>query len=517
MPPVDPAAPAPPGAMVSGAVEPVTVRDLGPAAPRGPEPIVTPQTIRSAFERDAMRAWEEMQALTFQQGSDGIFRSLSRGVRNLMPRTRVDAMEYVMRFPTTLNPMGVLPASDSVWTNFISQKALAEGWARVDPDTLEIYYNRKLAFDLDRGDAVTAQAKALDDLESLTEFDDSFVDVSESFRVAQQEQPVPIDPAQSARVADAEVDPAMADAQARAVQGGQANDAYDAWEASQNAQRQADFQQALKAYDEWEGSGWASTAREAIDAADNVDALDAAEEARLLTAERMRMSGESPDQVVVREMLGIDLDSAVNAEVVKADTTRGWNVVDRNGELLTDQKFQTKRRAIDFAKAENNRFKQALVNRARQMEADADDQVMTVNTSSPVMESDLTASIKLTAPQQTAVRGILPEIDEIIIDGISDAAFARGTGWFNRNDPKWSGSIELTQGQMSALSDAIKTALAGDNAVKGTQARVLRNLIDKLDVQVKLLEPQARAQRAVNNLLNDADQFGKHGEFCDPL
>lgn len=530
MPPAEPTA-VPGGPLAeAGRIEPVRVEDLGPARPRPPEPVVTPQTIRSAFEREAQMAWAEMERLTLTEGWDGKMSNLRLGVRRLMPSNRVDAMEYMRQFPPMMNARGVIPASDSVWSNFISQKALTEGWAQIDPDTLELYYNRKFAYELDRGDAVTEQAKALDEFEALSSYQEVPIDVTETYRAGQQEAPLEIDPTQTSRLAAAEADPAVAQQQTKAVEQGKASDAYDQWEAGEQQARAADTQQAVSAYDRWEGEtaeakaaydaweaqqGQRDTAMTAIQAADKVDAIDAAEELRLRQAEQMRLTGSEPEAVIVREMLGMDLGSAVNAEVVKADTTRGWNVLDRNGEQLNPQRFGTKKQATAFANAENERYKQALVSRARQMAADGEDQAVNLATGSPVLDSQLAATIKLTEAQQRAVFGLLPEVDEIMREGMLDAALTRGTAWYNVNDTNWSRAIELTQGQMNALADAIKAGLSGDVPARGPQARALRNLADKLDTQVKLLEPQARAQKAVDDLLANVRQYDEHGEFCD--
>jgi len=530
LPPADPMA-APGGPLVDvNRIEPVRVEDLGSSRPRPPEPVVTPQTIRSAFEREARMAWAEMERLTLTEGWDGKMTNLRLGVRRLMPQNRVDAMEYMRQFPPTMNARGVIPAADSVWSNFISQKALAEGWARIDEDTLELYYNRKFAYELDRGDAVTNQARALDEFEALSNYQEVPIDVTESFRAGQQEAPLEIDPTQTSRLAAAEADPAVAEQQTRAVEGGKAADAYDQWEAGEQQARAADRQQAASAYDQWEGEtaeakaaydaweaqqGLRDTAMDAMRAADEVDAIDAAEELRLQGAERAKLSQDQLDAVLVRELLGMDLGTAINAEVVKADTTRGWNVLDRNGEQLNPQRFSTKKQAAQFAEKENERFRSALVARARQMDADGIDEAISPATGSPVLDSQLTASIKLTEAQKKAVMGILPEVDEIIKDAISDAAYARGTGWFNVNTTKWPGVIELSQDQMGALANAIKTAVGSDAPLKGPQARALRNLADKLDTEVKLLEPQARAQKAVDDLLANVRQYDEHGEFCD--
>jgi len=478
MPPVE-APPVGPGGQLldPNYVQPVRVEDLGDARPRQPTPVVTPQTIRSAFEREAQQAWAQMESLTLTEGWDGVMRNIRIGAKRLMPSNRVDALEYVNRFPVSMNGMGVIPASDSVWSNFISQKALAEGWARIDPDTLELYYNRKIAYELDRGDAVTQQAQALDDFDALASYQEAPIDLTESYRAGQQENPLPIDGQQSQKVAAAEADPAVAEQQAKAVEQGKATDAYDDWEANQ---------------------GKRDTALEAMKAADTVDAIDAAEEVRLTAAERMRLTGDEPPQQIVREMLGMNLDEAINAEVVKADTTRGWNVLDRNGEQINESRFATKRQADEFARKENERFKEGLVSRARQMAQDGEDVKVSFGLETP-LDNMTTARVTITAAQERAILSVMPELDQML-KGVADPAKAR--------------TFELTQMQLDGVASAIRQ---GIGEVKGPAARALRNLADKFDVEVKLLTPQARAQKAVDDLLANVDQFDKHGEFCDFL
>jgi hypothetical protein len=465
------------GPPVPAGIEPVQVQDLGSATPRPPTPIVTPQTIQSAFVQAARQAWAEMESLTLTEGWDGVMRNLRVGAKRLMPSSRVDALEYARQFPVSMNGMGVIPASDSVWSNFISQKALAEGWARIDPDTLELYYNRKIAYELDRGDAVTKQAQALDDFEALNDYQEAPIDIAESYRAGQQENPLPIDPQQTQKVAEGEADLAVAQQQTKAVEQGKATDAYDEWEANQ---------------------GKRDTAMEAVKAADEVDALDAAEEVRLTAAEKMRLTGEEPPQQIVREMLGMNLDEAINAEVVKADTTRGWNVLDRNGEQLNESRFPTKRQADEFARKENERFKEQLTSRARQVLQDGEDVRVPFGIETQ-LDNMVTAKVTITAAQERAILGVMPELDQML-KSVIDPAKAR--------------TFDLTQQQLDGVASAIRQGMEG---MKGPAARALRNLADKLDVQVKLLEPQARAQKAVDDLLANVEQFGKHGEFCDFL
>ena len=476
------------GPPVPGGIEPVRVEDLGAATPRPPSAVVTPQTIKNAFARDAYQVWQEAQQLTFQDVGEGTMKSLAElraGVRRLMPQSRVDAVEYAMRFPVQKNAMGVIPASDSVWSNFISQKALSEGWARIDPDTLELYYNRKLAYELDYGEAVTKQAQALDEFDALNSYQDAPIDIAESYRAAQQENPLPIDAAQSQKVAAAETDPVAA---------------YDQWEARQAAMK-----------------GQADTAAEAMKAADQVDAITAAEEVRLTAAERMKLSGNEEPRQIVREMLGIDLDTAVNAEVVKADTTRGWNVFDQNGEQLNQSRFPTKRLADSFAEKENAQFREQLTNRARQMAKDGEEVAVNLTMELP-LDNTVKGSLTLTDAQEAAIKGAMPELDRMLDQAYIDSLNSTpGTAFYNVNTvlPKRR-TFELTQQQLSNLGEVLQGKI-NDGTVKGGALRSMRSLVEKINRQTLELSPKVRAQKAVNDLLANVEQYGKHGEFCDFL
>jgi hypothetical protein len=466
-------------------ISPVKVEDLGAATPRPPAAVVTPQTIRSGFERDAWRVWKDAASMTFVDSGDGVMRSLgalTEGVRQLMPKTRVDALEYLTTFPVSRNSLGVIPASDSIWTNFISQRALSEGWGRVNPETFEMTFNRKLAYEIDRGEAVTKQAQALDEFDALQNFgkDPVPVDIPESFNAAQQENPLPIDAEQSARVAAAETDPIAA---------------YDQWEARQ---------------------GQRDTAEQAVAAADQVDSLDAREATRLTAAEKMRLTGKEDPAVIVREMLGLNLDEQVSATVTKAETSRGWNVIDRNGEQLNPTRFPTKQKADQFAEKENVRFRDELTSRARQILRDGQD-VPVSNDVAMQIDNTVTGKLNITEAQGNAIRGALPELQKMMDDAWIASRNSGDSGFYNVNDMlPMKRTFELTQQQMQGLADVLQKRIdAGE--VTGSALRSIRAVIEKIDRQMVELTPLARAQKAVDDLLSNVDQFGKHGEFCDYL
>lgn len=457
---------------------PAQIVDLGP---RPPEVTVTPQTIRNAFERDAYKAFMEAQELTFEEGPDGIMRSmadLQQQVRQLMPRTRVDALEYLNNFRPVANKYGVVPASDSVWMNFLYERGLNEGWASIDPDTMAVRFNRKAAADLDRGDLVIDQAAKLDEATRYEEWlwNKELVNGNPQMRPEVQDN----------------------------LAAKEARDAYDNWEAQQAAMPpELKVDQATVAAQE-----------EAIRAGQNLNQFDAAEELRLSAADAQALQGLMDDQTVVREMLGTTLDTVPVPEVRKAEIGRGWEVFDENGELLG--RTTTKRQADQLAQQQLQQNRDAMLARARQMEADATDEMMNVTIGNPVYDSDIVGKIKLTDAQIRAVQGILPSLD----DKLDEAwKMRRGeSAFFNINQlgPQ-KRTFELSQGDMLALQNGIRDVLQEAGDIKGSpKLRALRNLADKLDTEMKLLEPQARAQRFVDGLVNDTrttlDNGGLHCE-----
>lgn len=462
----------------AAAVEPAQIVDLGP---RPPEATVTPQTIRSAFERDAYKAFMEAQELTFEEGPDGIMRSmaeLQQQVRRLMPRTRVDALEYLNNFRPAANKYGVVPASDSVWMNFLYERGLNEGWASIDPDTMGVRFNRKAAADLDRGDLVIDQASKIDEAIRYEEWlwNKELVNGNPQMRPEVQDN----------------------------LAAKEARDAYDNWEAQQAAlPPELKVDQATVAAQE-----------EAIRADQNLNQFDAAEELRLSAADAQGLQGLMDDQTVVREMLGTTLDTVPVPEVRKAEIGRGWEVFDENGELIG--RTTTKRQADQLAQQQLQQNRDALLARARQMEADATDEMMNVTIGNPVYDSDIVGKVKLTDAQIKAVQGILPSLDSKL-----DEAWKMRRGesaFFNINElgPQ-KRTFELSQGDMFALQNGIRDVLKEAGDIKGSpKLRALRNLADKLDTEMKLLEPQARAQRFVDGLVNDTrttlDNGGLHCE-----
>jgi hypothetical protein len=454
----------------------VQVTDLGP---RPPEPVVSPQTIRNAFQADAYDAFMRSQQLTYVEGPDGVMRSLEElrgGVKQLMPRTRVDALEYFQGARPQANDLGVIPAADSVWMNFITNRGISEGWASIDPDTMTVKFNRKNAVELDQGDLAAKQAESMDQLNELNRYEEWLWN-KELVNGSPQMRP--------------EVQDNLAQKEAR--------DAYDNWEAEQAAARGAEPDPARMDLE-----------RQAVTSGIEADQFDQAEELRLTEAELSGLTGKLDDATVVREYLGTTLDSVEAPQVVKSEVGRGWEVYANDGELLG--RTTTKKAADKMAEGELARLRDATLAKARQLEVDATDDAMNVVTGDPVYESDLVGKIKLTDSQIDAIQKFSPSIQRQM-----RADWEKRTGgqaWINVNDLGGSQkTFEMTQGEMYDIIDGIK-ALLQTGEIAGPRARVLRNIADKMDTTMKLLEPEARAQRFANDIAADAKRFIDHGDYC---
>jgi hypothetical protein len=445
-----------------GEIQPVQVQDItNQVRPRPPEPTVTPQTIRNAFEQEMRDAF----ARTMVEGPDGVMRSVLDSVdrvKRLMPRTRTDAIEYLMQHPPEANELGVIRAADSVVHNFFVNYGLKEGWAKIDPNTLEVTFNRNAALQFDRNLIADKQAQLIDEQFQRNNL----------VRMLGEQQAMP----------------------------------------DQAAAKQLDEYQGQEYPDMPEPDpGQLDAERQIARAELEREQLDAAEEIRLSEVEVAKAAGAMDDATVVREMLGTTLDSVQRPEVMKAEVGRGWEVFGSDGESIA--RATTKKQADKLADAELERLRQAMVGRARQMEADATDQAINVTTGTPVYDSDLVGKVSLTDAQIDAIQKFSPSIQAAM-----RADWEKRTGgkaWININDLKGGSkkTFELTQGEMLDLADGIK-ALLQTGEITGPRARVLRNIADKLGTSMKLLEPQARVQRAVDQIVADTERFLSHGDFC---
>ena len=142
--------------------KPAPMPEWSGVTPRNPDPVFSPLAIRSAFEEDAAAVFKEAVVLGSDELLPAQMKQVAKQVEDLMPRTRVDAIKYLKENPITPNELGIVEASESVAANFIVNRGLFEGWARIGDD-MQIRFLRNPAASLDRGELAEKSAKALDE------------------------------------------------------------------------------------------------------------------------------------------------------------------------------------------------------------------------------------------------------------------------------------------------------------------------------------------------------------------
>jgi len=230
---------------------------------------------------------------------------------------------------------------------------------------------------------------------------------------------------------------------------------------------------------------------DATNAALSADALEDQEFARLAK----EVVSNDPDQLV-RDQLRVD-PAAVDEQVtvVKAETGRGWEVYDVNGELYPNGRFTTKRGADRFADSQRKKAKEELAKRAQQMADDTAGEVLEIGTTGAIRDGSLTGKVALSQPQ----------INEIM-------RYPNFRPFFEQFKVKRK-TYEFTQADMATLVDGAR-ALLQTGEIKGPRARVLNNLIDKLDTAIRTIEPQVRVQRQVDSLTEQTKRVLDHGDYC---
>lgn len=450
-------------------VDPVQVRDVtgqkGLPPARSPlqeleqgmevaaqRPFMTPQTISAAF-RDDMNATFK----TLYQGGD-ISSSLADGMRRvqqLVPNTRVDAIDLLGQNPLRFNDAGGTQVPESIWYNAIVNRGLKEGWATVDPLTMDIVYVRGRALSLDRGDRSISLAKSIDQVVDTDKYEEWLESVE------------PMNPGS--------MDPKVQDNLAKR----EAVDAYDKYEDGEYQRSKVDAE------------------RQSAKAAVEANELEITEAKRLDAAGAAAAKVGPTDDELMTENLGrliVEMNGGQPIKppsIEKAPTGRGWVLTDENGEVI--QSFTTKRAATKAADKAKKDQVEALLAKAKQMEVDESPQKASYYLGDPILDSDIKGTVKLSKTQ----------VDELL--KYSDVM--RREFRMNKN------TFEMSMTEMNQLADGMR-ALIQTGEIKGNRLRVLRNILDKMETSMKLIEPLARAKRDVDVLADEASYYFKNNTFC---
>ena len=421
------------------------------------EPTVSPGGISDAVERSMANGVPPEQIV--------------RDVQRLMPRKNVDLIDYIKMNPPRRNGVGMIRASDQIWSDYILKKGLSEGWVRLDDDFSPVFI-RSAAYEADAAGLIEQQAKALDELQQIRDFEVSNSQVREQsgFRTPQAgEEGVE-------RVAT-DLDPRRQElrGQNRRPQDQEAQALDDALRRVEplnaNAERLPVRDPAALAAE-----------ADAINAAKNEDALSDQEFARLAK----NVVAEDPDQLI-RDQLRVDpLQADESVTVVKAETGRGWEVYDQDGELYQNGRFTTKRAAEKFAAKQRKALKDDLAKRAQQVADDDAGELIEYGTMEFARDGDLLGDVNITGPQ-------LKALQELGIEGL----------------PEKAGKATFTQAQMS---DIVSQAMQA--SATGNKGRVLNRIIENFDVAVRELEPQVRIQRQSQKLIEQTKRVLNHGDYC---
>jgi hypothetical protein len=393
----------PGGALVDATVQPVNVQVMRP-----PEPTVTPQTLRSGFD-DYVRQ---------RFGEAGFEADLVDRVKRLMPRNRVDAIDFFEKFPLRYNGIGTMSAADSISSNYMIARGMSEGWMTVDSDML-LMYNRKLAFDFDRNEFALKQASALDEADEIARYNARLQD--------------DIDPATGA--VQKGLDPETADVR-------KATNEYDDFEARPQ-----------------EGAG---VSDEALVEAKRQEALAATEEAGAAAAERQQMIDAiaayddiGSDRQVVAEMLNLDLDNLPQYQIEKVGN-RQYQILDEAGESIDGRNYSTLKAAKKGSEIAQKEQAKGYIAQARAAAARSSDQVVGSSFGTSITDSELVrGAVKLTKRQGEVLGELGIPLNQLDLD--------------------------LSQGELAGMSRSVQQLLEGaDGPQKRVLNNILKRLDQKV-------------------------------------
>ena len=420
---------------VGGPIEPVNVQVMRP-----PEPTVTPQTLRRGFDQYVRQRF----------GEAGFEQELVDNVKRLMPRNRVDAIDLFEKFPLRFNGMGTMPASDSIYSNYLIKRGMSEGWVTSNSDMM-LMYNRKLAFDFDRNEFALKQASALDEADEIARY--------------------------NARLQEGVTDPATG-----AVQKGLDPET-------------ADVRKATNEYDDFEArpEGTGEISDPALIEAKRQEQLAAVEEAGATAAEQQQQMIDAAaayadigsDRQVVAEMLNLDIDNLPQYQIEKVGNRR-YQILDEAGESIDGRNYSTLKAARKGGEIAQKEQIKGYVAQARAAAARSSDQVIGTSFGTTIADSELVRGVvKLTKRQGEVLNELGIPLNQLDLD--------------------------LSQAQLSGMSSAVRQLLESST---GSQKQVLNNILKRIDQKVTELGPAARLAVEVDKTITSAQKFLKDGEIC---
>ena len=387
-----------------------------------------------------------------------------------MPRNRVDAIDLFEKYELRYNGIGTMGASDSIYSNYLINRGMSEGWITSNADML-LMYNRKLAFDFDRNEFALKQASALDEADEIARYNARLQD--------------DIDPAtQSVQKG---LDPETADVR-------KATNEYDDFEAG-NISSGPVRGQTVDGRTELQRQNGLNNGLndEAFIEAKRREALAATEEAGATAAEQQQQMVDAAaayadigsDRQVVAEMLNLDVDNLPQYQIGKVGN-RQYQILDEAGESIDGRNYSTLKAAKKGAEIAQKEQIKGYVAQARAAAARSSDQPIRASFGTTISDSELVRGVvKLTKRQGEVLSELGIPLNQLDLD--------------------------LSQAELSGMSSSVRQLLESSS---GSQRQVLNNILKRIDQKVTELGPAARLAVEVDKTITAAQKFLKDGEIC---
>ena len=402
---------------------------------RPAEPTVTPATLREGYTRYAIGRFEKLGSMSEELVAKTV---------ELMPRNRVDAVDYLTSFPLRYNGAGTMAAADEVASSYLVSRGLSEGWMGVD-ENFTLTYNRAKAFEFDRNQYQVKAARAADEAAELERYDASLARMDGGVEGPAQKVPDGPVTGTTQRVGPDEV----------AVNPASADDA-----ALISAKRQEQLARTEEA-----GAIAAEEQQSAINVAAYTDI--------------------GSDRQVVAEMLNMDLDSLPQYQIEKVGN-RQYQILDETGASIDGRNYSTLKAAKKGNEIARKEQLQQIVAKAREASARGSDQKIQTSFGTAVRDSDqVMGTVKLTKRQLEVLNDLGVPLEKL--------------------------DLELSQKQLAGMEQSLKQLLEGST---GSQRRVLKNILDRLDTAVTEMMPAARMAMEVDKAATNAQKLINNGEIC---
>jgi len=472
---VDPGAGALPGRpaapALNEAVDPMPVRVLEPDPFDSRGGVITslefksPKEIADAFAADASDAFKKSIEFQDPQIAGENFLDAATNVKRLMPDTRISALDYLKKNNPNLNGSGVLSASDSVWTNFIVNRGIKEGWIQVDGD-FNFVVNRETARSLDTGASAGKALQKLDEVNQLEELE------------AATGMNTKVEQAMGMDEAEAEVIDLFMKKRGRKTQVVR-KDGTVVGEFTRRSQAEKFIKQQTQAIRD--------------DLANRPDPRQAPQAPAPIEGDTENFNYE-----IIQSVLGIDrasVDDMTGAIIETPPGTKKLRVTDYEGEELGV--FRRESEAVKFLEKREAQIKEDLMGRVRQAQADATPERLDIADAVGPMGTDepLMGKLSFSPRQKEMLSSFSDELSQLL-----------------NADPR-KRTYDFDYYAMNDFKEGMQKMLQ-DGTVKGNEARVLRNLIDKITLQTDQLDPIARARAKTDEISRLASREMDHNDYC---